>query len=324
MNARGEALIDLKKANDVAEGQTLEARKALTQLGAEQQATKRELQRTKEAEEKATRELFDALVAQARANRLSRRIGQRFGTIEILGKAITIAHQLKLPPERFLEMRNEALAAMALTDLRVAKEWTDRIPGTLDFDFGHQRYARADLTGTVYVRHVGNGAEICRVPAPGSWQSFLAFSPDGRLLAVMHPGLARVQVWRLPGKEPSEVSKTSEVFPGKEPAKVLDEAWRPWHLSFSPDSRQLAVQHPDLSIGVFDLVSAKRVQRLAVVGDPGRFAFNPKGRQLALVSQGAAQVRDLQTEKVLWQQRLYGSGPWLEWHPDGKILGVGL
>jgi serine/threonine protein kinase/WD40 repeat protein/Tfp pilus assembly protein PilF len=285
---------------------------ALVNLGEEQQATQRELKRTKAAEEKATRELFDSLVAQARANRLSRRIGQRFGTFEILDKAIAIARQLKLPPERFLEMRNEALAAMAMTDLRVAKdkEWNDTLGTALDFDLGHQRYARADLKGMVYVRRVGDGAEICRLPAPGPGGNDLVFSPDGRLLAVMNPDLAKVQVWSLAGKEP---------------AKVLDEAWRPWDLSFSPDRRQLAVQHPDLSIGIFDLATAKRVQRLAPGGgaEPIRIAFNPKGGQLALVSQGVAQVHDLKTGKVLWQQPPSGVGPCLEWHPDGKTLAVG-
>jgi len=231
-----------------------------------------------------------------------------------------------LPQERFLEMRNEALAAMALTDLRVAKEWTDTPGTTPAFDLEHQRYARADLNGTVYVRRVGDGAEICRLPVPDPGGNYLVFSPDGRLLAVMHPELARVQVWRLPEKENSEVSKTSGVLPGKEPVKVLDEAWRLWDLSFSPDSRQVAFQHPDdLSIGVFDLASAKRVQRLTPGGGAEFIclAFNPKGRQLALVAQGAAQVRDLQTGKVLRQQPLSALGTFLEWHPDGKTLAVG-
>jgi WD40 repeat protein len=52
-------------------------------------------------------------------------------------------------------------------------------------------------------------------------------------------------------------------------------------------------------------------------------AFNPKLPQLALVSQGAATVCDLQTGKILWQHTLSGYGPWLEWHPDGKTLAVG-
>ena len=99
------------------------ARQALTDLDFQQQATKRELDRAQVAEEKATRDLFDALVAQARANRLSRRMGQRFHTLELLQRAGGIARQLQLPAERFLELRNEAIAALALPDLRVAREW---------------------------------------------------------------------------------------------------------------------------------------------------------------------------------------------------------
>ncbi|HEV8063167.1 MAG TPA: WD40 repeat domain-containing serine/threonine protein kinase, partial [Gemmataceae bacterium] len=308
MNSERETLIHLDKANQVATGQTLEAQKALAQLAVEQQATRRELQRTKEAEEKATRELFDSLVAQARANRLSRQIGQRFGTFEILRKALAIARQLKLPAERFLEMRNEALAAMALTDLRVAKEWADTPGGNLDFDPPLQRYARSDSNGTVSVRRVGDGSEICRLPASASQNNYPLFSPDGLWLAVLHPNQGRAQVWNLAGKEP---------------AIILDEAWRPLGSCFSPDSRQIVLQHTDLSIGVFDLATAKRVQRLAPVGVAERITFNPQGGQLALAIQGAVQVRNLETGNVLWQQPLHGSIPWLEWHPDGKILAVG-
>jgi WD40 repeat protein/serine/threonine protein kinase len=288
------------------------------------QATGRELQRTKEAERKATRELFDSLVAQARANRLSRRIGQRFGTLEIIGKAMTIARQLDLPTERFLEMRNEALAAMALTDLRVAKEWPDTPGAEVCFDPQLNRYARADLNGTVYVRRVGDGAEICRLPAPGPGETFSTFSPDGRVLAVMHPGRGLVQVWTVVGKEAADVSKPSDAVPGTEPAKVLDETWYSWGgFCFSPDSRQVALQRSDLSAGVFDLATAKCVKRLPLVDGVERFAFNRKGGQFAIASEGAAQVLDLQTGMATWQRPRAGGRPWLEWHPDGKTLAVG-
>jgi serine/threonine protein kinase/WD40 repeat protein len=295
---------------------------ALLNLGEEQQATRRELQHTQEAREKATRELFESLVAQARANRLSRRVGQRFGTFEILGKAIAVARELKLPAERFLEMRNEALAAMALADLRVAKEWTGTSESGMDFNPALQRYACGDFKGAVYVRRIGDGAEICRLPGPGPGETFPLFSPDGCLLAVAHPGLARLQVWRLPRNETSELAQTPRVLMAKEPAKILDEALH-WNICFSPDSRQIAVRHPDLSIGVFDLATAKRVQHLASVGGTGTGVFNPAGRQLALIGQDGAQVRDLQTGKVLWKQSLSGYGEWLAWHPDGKTLAVG-
>jgi len=304
-----QALTDLGKEQQVTQ-------QALTDLGKEQQATQRELKHTQEAKDKATRQLFDSLVAQARANRLSRRMGQRYGTFEILGKAIAIARELKLPAERFLEMRNEALAAMALTDLRVDKEWAGNSTSPMDFDSGLSCYAYGDFEGTVFVRRVGNSAEVCRLPAPGPGEIFPQFSPDGRFLAVVHGELARVQVWKLKDHE------TSEMLPGEKPAKVLDEACRQG-FDFSPDSREVAVQHPDLSIGIFDLATAKRIQHLAPVAGASRLAFNPRIRQLALLFPGEVQVRDLQTEKVVWKQPIDRFVSWIEWHPDGKILAVG-
>src|ERR1700733_2443207 len=101
-------------------------------------------------------------------------------------------------------------------------------------------------------------------------------SPDG-LLAVWHPELGRVQVWKLRGNETSELSQTAGVFAVQKPVKILDEACLR-DARFSPDSRQVAVQHPDLSIGVFDLATAKRIQRLAPVGGACRLAFNPRDR----------------------------------------------
>ena len=70
-----------------------------------------------------------------------------------------------------------------------------------------------------------------------------------------------------------ELSQTAGVFAGQKPVKILDEACG--GRRFSPDSRQVAVQHPDLSIGVFDLATAKRVQRLAPWA-PCHLAFNPR------------------------------------------------
>jgi serine/threonine protein kinase/WD40 repeat protein len=297
------------------------------QLGLTQAAeanAKRDLGRAQVAEAKATRDLFDSLVAQAKANRLSRRMGQRFRTFEILGKAMALARELKLPPEGFLEMRNEALAAMALTDLHVAQEWTSASDGAVDFDPTLHHYAQSDFRGTVHVRRVGDGAEICRLPFPID-DAYLLFSPDGLLLAVSeqrpearqrHPR-RRVQVWRL-------ANKASEVLAGKEPVKVLERACH-WDLCFSPDSRQLAVQqsdeHSNLSIAIYDLATEKQILRLANADGAGCPAFNPKEKQLAWISQRTAQVHDLRTGKVLWQKPLSGAA-WIGWHPDGKTVAV--
>ena len=75
---------------------------------------------------------------------------------------------------------------MALTDMKVGNS-----ASPMDFDPGLSHYACGDFEGTVSVRRVGNGAEVCRLPAPGPGEVYPQFGPDGYLLAVVHPGLAQ-------------------------------------------------------------------------------------------------------------------------------------
>jgi eukaryotic-like serine/threonine-protein kinase len=156
------------------------------------------------------------------------------------------------------------------------------------------------------------------LPAPGPGENRLQFGPDGSFLAVLHPRRAQVQVWRLLGKKTPGVSEKPLL-----PVKVLDEPWRAWAICFSPDSLRVAFQQPDLVVGVFDLTTGKIVRRLAVDGVAQGFAFSPDGRQLAFATEDMAQVRDWQTDTILWQRRLSGVANWVEWHPNGKILAVG-
>ena len=76
---------------------------AQTRLQAEteaQNATRAQLRLTEEAQEKATRRLYDARLAQAKAGSLSRRVGQRFDSLDALAEATKIARDLNLPEEQ--------------------------------------------------------------------------------------------------------------------------------------------------------------------------------------------------------------------------------
>src|SRR5205085_760030 len=93
--------------------------------------------------------LWEAYLAQARASRSTQRRGQHFEGLAAVRKAL----ELPVPPGRTLaELRNEALACLALPDLEVAREWQDR-PGTqrITLDRAFERYARADGDGNVSV-----------------------------------------------------------------------------------------------------------------------------------------------------------------------------
>ena len=68
----------------------------------------------KQAQEQAMHRLYDARLAQARAGSLSRRVGQRFDSLDAVAQALKIARDLKLGEERLLELRNAAIACLAL------------------------------------------------------------------------------------------------------------------------------------------------------------------------------------------------------------------
>src|SRR5260370_29971753 len=104
----------------------------------------------KTADRQKTEKLFESLLAQARGRRMSRRVGQRFDSLRAVTDAVKFAGELKLPESRFLELRNEVIACLALPDLRVAREW-DLPDGAaaVVFDGALERYARLEKQGTV-------------------------------------------------------------------------------------------------------------------------------------------------------------------------------
>ena len=70
------------------------------------------------AETEGRERLFESLTAQARARRHSRQMGQRFDSLDALARAAAIARELELPAERLDPLRDEAIACLALPDLK--------------------------------------------------------------------------------------------------------------------------------------------------------------------------------------------------------------
>src|SRR5262249_19756700 len=94
-----------------------------------------------EAQKQMRDKLRQSYLDQARAMRWSRRTGRRFDSLAALGMAAAIRPSL--------ELRNEAIACMALLDLRVGQQWEGMPPGTTSLAFAPalDRYARGDEKG---------------------------------------------------------------------------------------------------------------------------------------------------------------------------------
>src|SRR6185503_4408446 len=104
--------------------------------------------------------LRESYLAQARATRWSEREGRRFATLEVIRKAAAIRPGL--------DLRNEALAAMALVDLRPEREWpASDSESFMYFDPSLERYVQAGTNGALVVRRTRDDAELMRLPSIG-------------------------------------------------------------------------------------------------------------------------------------------------------------
>ncbi len=104
-----------------------------------------------------------------------------------------------------------------------------------------KRYALRLRSGTILVRRVADDQEVNRFQARGDQHIVVfGFSPDGRYLTTTHdPGFA-LTVW--------DVDRNTVAL--EEPGPVAGTAAR-----FSPDSRRIAVAHPDGEVLIYDLES---------------------------------------------------------------------
>jgi serine/threonine protein kinase/WD40 repeat protein/Tfp pilus assembly protein PilF len=266
------------------------------------------LQRAERAESELTDKLWMSYRDQARAGRWSGQVGRRFISLDALAKAAAIRPDL--------ELRDEAIACMALVDLRRIKPHPKCPADTLAITYDAQlaRYAFSDPQGNIVIRSVADDRELQRLSGPGRRAWVMVFSPDGRFLAAKYHWDNQapphdLQVWDLPRHE--------VVWRSQIPAVSF---------AFSPDSRKLAVGQLPGGVHVHDMTTPKGEGKVLSQGHALlHFAFHPDGRRLAVSLAGSnfVQVYDLESSKVL-TSRTFAAPPYLlAWHPGGNQLAAG-
>src|ERR1051326_5398766 len=133
-------------------------------------------------------QLYSALVEQARATVRSGELGHRVRTLDAIRRAAAIT---KAP-----ELRCEAMAALALPDLRFERELplgSESIGVELDPMF--ERVARCSEAGPVSIRSVSDNQLLTTIPTSSGGNIRLNhWSPDGRFIAAWG-GNHSVEVW---------------------------------------------------------------------------------------------------------------------------------
>jgi serine/threonine protein kinase/WD40 repeat protein len=279
--------------------------------------TSRQLEETRQAQTEGTFRLYRSYVEQARASRLSGRLGRRVESLKVLDRAAEIAHDMKMPETDFLKLRNETIACLAHLDIKLAKQWPGHPP--VHFDSKLERYSRVDRSGIVSIRRVEGDAEIYRLKARSS-TDFPTLSPDGQYLALDVAGeRGRVQVFNLAGLEPVEVIPET-------PCSTFE---------FSPDSRWGAMGQSDGAITLVELASGRTLKKLKGSPIPTHLVFNPRfpfrkqepeGRQMAVTCANCnrVQIFDVETGEPLPPGLSVIPTYWIHvaWHPEGKVLAV--
>ncbi len=143
----------------------------------------------------ATEKLFDSYLAQTRARRRDNREGQRFESLETVRKAAAIHPSA--------ELRNEAIACLAMTDVRFSDPQESPDPEGECWSPNLALRAVRKPVGIISVRDTRDGREVASLPSPGvgAWAPY-GFSPDGRYLAVSY-GNGRHVVWDVVQRQPA-------------------------------------------------------------------------------------------------------------------------
>jgi hypothetical protein len=245
------------------------------------------------AEHDAEEKLWGAYLAQARAGRLSGVMGRRQASLAAIAAAAKMRSSL--------ELRNEAIACLALTDVEPPVPVHPSVPANRTdwsvFDATFERYAVMHERSRVTVYAAKDQRVLAELNVPASGQVRGAFSPDGRYLFAHFGG--KLFLWDLNHMNSSLQegfdgirNPGSEIRNGQSPQIPTDPAYTNFppildarSAKFSPDSRTFAVAGGDGSIHFYDLGSSRREE--ARSSNPQSAIVNPQSTQSLLTSAAA-------------------------------------
>jgi eukaryotic-like serine/threonine-protein kinase len=264
------------------------------------------------AERETQDQLYASLLAQARAARLTGRAGQRFDALEALAKAA------KIHPS--LDVHNEAVAALAITDIKIdpARIWrigsSNRPPRV--FDKRLETIADEVAPGVVRILRLSNQKEDFRLSEPDAPRIEFMTHSGSRYLAIRHAG-GLIKVWDVgTGKKLYEL--TNHPYGSKA-------SWYAFDCNFSADEKNLAVGNPDGGATIYDADNGRIINKIPASFAPGCLAFSPDGGRLAMGSYRGSNILiwDLKADKPAASLQTPGPAYHLAWNATADALAVG-
>ncbi|MCR9291456.1 MAG: WD40 repeat domain-containing serine/threonine protein kinase [bacterium] len=232
-------------------------------LAAQQAAT--------EASLSSKRSLFESYVAHARANRWSRRRGQRFETLAQIHQAAELLNELDWEPEEVeqqrLLLRNIAIASLPLIDLQEIRSWDSdsNTPAALSHDGTMIAWSEGD--GIIRLKDVESGHDLQQLqgfqePSWGLW-----FDPSDRYLLARFnrqspPTPPKLFAWDL--------ETGTCVF-------QLEGNLEHCRLIFDPEKPVVYICRTDGHVDAFLLPNGELLSRTKIGLDPLHLRLSPEG-----------------------------------------------
>ncbi len=273
------------------------------------------LDRAQSAERGRSEQLWAADLAQARAWRSSRKPGQRFEALGAIRRASALGRELGFPPSRYQDLRDEAIAALALPDMHAG----DPVPvadiGELnDVDLERRIYCGTDRNGGAWIRRLDDHSLVAALPEVPS-RLGLGFARHGYLV----DGSAKDGVRPVPTLGPCEPRRGSSLG-GPQPGPLVGRCARRTRLVVSLKGGDLTVY--DLPSGRLAASLKPGLSRLDVV--PKLHPFAPFVAITSPTTEPVFEIRHVATGRsATFPLPWTTGGPFNScWSADGRKLAV--
>jgi WD40 repeat protein len=256
------------------------------------------LQRAERAEADALSRLHEANLNWIRANRLTGLPGQRFASLAELAKAAARTNSL--------DLRNEAIACLALPDLRQLKQWAKTpLWDSFNFSPSFRLYGTNDDKGNLTIRDTATDEIRIQLPTQGIPLAAGVTSPNEQFVATSDM-LGRAWIWDLGTRTPRPIH-----FPPN--ARLLE---------FTPDSRLLMLKHADDSLHFLNATNGVEEKSFPGPAKPDSLQLNGTSEKFFAVTEGRVSVYRASDGQRLRAFDSADSVYFARWHPDGRRIAL--
>lgn len=256
------------------------------------------LERAERAESEAKARLHEANFNLIRASRLAGRTGYRFNSLPELAKAAAFSNRL--------DYRNEAIASLALPDMRLIKEWP-KTPYWDSFNFSHdfRAYGTNDIFGAVYIRDTATDELLQVLSSQGAPLTGSVGSRDGRFVATSD-SFGRGWLWTRGSNAPMRL-------PFRSNSKLA---------GFTPDNAFLMIRPSNNSVDFVSVTNAAISHTLSELPEAQSLQISPDGRQLMAVQANRVHILQCSDGSIVRTIVLPEAVGGAEWHPDGLRIAI--